>query len=245
MTDDKLIEKRMLELSDRAFNNNYYTYTNFLGLAEQNILNGTGIRKVTLFGGCVGCERVVAAFGDVDMLGYKPEFPISCIMAKPLQARYADKLTHRDVLGSLMNLGITRETTGDIIITDNVCYIFCLNNIADFICDNLTRIKHTDVRCTITDKIPDIIDRAETITILAASARIDALISKTYKLSRNAALNLIKDNKVYINGVLCTGSNRQPAESDIISVRGFGRFRYDGTDGETHKGNKRVIITRW
>ena len=66
-----------------------------------------------------------------------------------------------------------------------------------------------------------------------------------YKLSRNTALNLIKDNKVYINGVLCTGSSRQPAESDIISVRGFGRFRYDGTDGETHKGNKRVIITRW
>lgn len=243
MNDEILIEKRLLELSDRAYKNNYYTYTNFLGLAEQNILNRCGIRQVVLYGGQDGCERVIAAFGDKDAFGYEPEFPIACVMAKPLQDKYADNLTHRDILGSLMNLGITRETTGDIIISGKTGYIFCLEGIAQFICENLVRIKHTDVRCSLTREIPDISDRSKNITILVSAERIDALISKVYKLSRNAAQALIKDNKVYINGTLCTGAAKQADENDIVSVRGYGRFRYISVTGETHKGNKRILIT--
>ena len=39
--------------------------------------------------------------------------------------KFADELTHRDFLGTLMGLGIKRETIGDILTDDNCGYVFC------------------------------------------------------------------------------------------------------------------------
>ena len=179
MTEEELTKKRLSEHAARAYNNNYYTYTPFLGLAEQTILkqamridDNIKSTKVTLCGGAEGVERVVAAFGDEEAFGYPPEFPIKCLKIEPLQQKFADRLSHRDFLGSLMNLGIERETIGDIIIYENTGYIFCLETMADFITENLTRIRHTTVACRVTDEVPDIMSNAERTTIQTSKTAI-------------------------------------------------------------------------
>ena len=68
MTDEaELLKKRFTELANRAYNSGVFTFTSFLGLAEQSafaeIKRSLGSIPYTAFGGAQGCERVVIRFG--------------------------------------------------------------------------------------------------------------------------------------------------------------------------------------
>ena len=132
MTQEEQVKKRFLELYYRAERNRYYTFTTFLGLSEMSMLqqlicspNGISKASVNYSEMNENHERQIVAFGCADDFGYDPEFPIRCICVRPKQQKFAENLSHRDFLGALMNLGIERETIGDIIIQDNVGYIMC------------------------------------------------------------------------------------------------------------------------
>lgn len=251
MTDEELTEKRLAELAGRAFHNNYYTYTPFLGLAELSILDTakrtrkemSGV-KVYLYGGADGCERVVAAFGDEEAFGYSPEFSIICLKIEPVMQKFADKLTHRDFLGSIMNLGVEREVIGDIIVKDNIGYVFCLDGMAAYIIDNITRIKHTSVTCSVSEYVPEVKADAVLMNIQVSSARIDACVAKVYRISRGDAVTLIKGRRVYINGVLCEGGSYTLKTDDVVSVRGRGRFEFLGIERSNRKGNLTLNILK-
>ena len=139
----------------RSQNRGVYFYSDFLNLYEQTVLYDEIKRDVTLYGGFPEAERKIACFGNENEFGYEPNPPIKIICIKPLSKKFSDDLTHRDFLGSLIGLGIKRETLGDIIITENVGYVFCLEGISQFIIDNLFKVKHTSVSCEICDDIPE------------------------------------------------------------------------------------------
>ena len=149
----ELLKKRFIELSRTADMGGYFTFTDFLGLAEQSALNE--VKKelrssFTAFGGASGTERVIVRFGNADEIGYECDFPIVCLKISPKAPKFADRLTHRDFLGALLNLGIERAVLGDIAIIDNSAYLFAKDTIAEFIRDSLERVKHTDVKVEIT-----------------------------------------------------------------------------------------------
>lgn len=50
------------------------------------------------------------------------------------------EFTHRDILGSLMGLGIKREMIGDIIINEDKAQFFCHNSISEFVEFNLKKV---------------------------------------------------------------------------------------------------------
>ncbi len=252
MNEGDITEKRIKELALRAYGNNYYTCTNFLGIAQISALKKIFMTDedlkgmpYILYGGVSGCERCVAAFGSEEMFGYQCEFPISCILIKPRMQKYADKLTHRDILGATLNLGTKRETIGDIYIDENEAYMFCLNSVCDYIMENLIRIRHTFVSCELTEKKIDLeADGAET-EVLVSSLRLDGVIAKVYKTSRSAAQSLIRAGRVYINGVVAESVGRNIKAGEIITVRGYGRMEYKDTLKETKKGNLMINIIIW
>lgn len=158
MNTDALLQGRFKDLANKAYQKNIYTFTNFLSASDldifYSILPDINHVPYQIFGGREGCDRVMIRFGSEDMTGYELPFPITILQITPLLDKFSDELTHRDVLGSLMNLGIEREMTGDIVMKEssrsgkrNTAYVFCVSSIADYITDNLTRIKHTNVRC--------------------------------------------------------------------------------------------------
>ena len=157
--EQEILYRRFIELSEKSATKNYYTFTDFLGLSEQSIFFDAKPNLKSLaykaFGGDERCERVMIRFGDPDELGYEEPFPISIIKIQPKSAKFADKLTHRDFLGAILNLGIERSTLGDILIIENCGYLFAKSDIADYIASSLERIKHTDIRCAIVDSIPE------------------------------------------------------------------------------------------
>ena len=130
-----LLKRRFAELAKRS-EQGYFTFTDFLGLAEQSAFNEIkgGIKGISYsaFGGAEGTERVMIRFGSPEELGYEEEFPIVTLMIKPKSEKFADRLTHRDFLGALMSLGIERSVLGDIVIRDNIGYLFAKEDIGAY-----------------------------------------------------------------------------------------------------------------
>lgn len=239
------LKNRLRDLAGRSRMQGIYTFTGFLGPAEQEIfwqqekeLCSAGY---LLNGGYEGADRVVIRFGSEEELGYEVPFPIACIRISPLQRKFADELSHRDFLGALMNLGIDRATLGDIRTGDDETYLFCLESIAEFLCENLTRVRHTDVRCVVTEEIGDMPrDVPETVCIQVQSLRIDAVLSRVYHISREKSMDLFREGRVYVNGRLCENNSRQLKAGETVNARGFGKFSLTGEPGKTKKG--RLVV---
>ncbi|MFR5876527.1 MAG: YlmH/Sll1252 family protein [Eubacterium sp.] len=235
MDNEELLKKRLYELSHRAYERGYKTFSEFLNLNEISTLKSLKLESNNLlFGGYLNAERCVSGFGD--NLN-ECDFPIVCIKIEPLNQKFADRLTHRDFLGSLMNLGINRNNLGDIIISDNIGYLFCLNSMSDYIIKNLCRIRHTTVTCSIIDYIPDFITKEpEGEEIIISSQRADVIVSAVFKMSRNQVTQLFNQEKVFINSKVAYKESLMLNEDDIISVRGYGKFIFSKALRETKKG---------
>lgn len=234
---------RFRELSDRAQNRDCYAYSEFLTLAEQSLLRSVRYEsEVILYGGAATAERQIACFKGMDCC-YDEDPPVVCISISPLVQKFADELTHRDFLGSLIGLGIRREVLGDIIVYENCGYLFCLESISDFICSELKKVRHTDVECKVIDAPPAAsVVLPEISRIVISSERLDAVISAVFKLSRNDSQKLFGLGRVFVNGKERENFTDSPKTGDIISVRGIGRFIYEGIDAETRKGRLGVSV---
>lgn len=245
--DDALLQKRFLELAEKAYARGTYTFTNFLGLAEQDLFALVRRELVhvphSLFGGCDGCERVMVRFGDRDLCGYDQPFPILCVKAAPLSQKFADKLTHRDFLGALMNLGIDRAQLGDIVIREDSAYLFCTETIAPFVCEHLTRAKHTDLSCAVTNALPEgSLYTLESRECLVSSERVDGVAAHVWHLSRTELADRIRSGKLFVNGRRCESGSQPLKPGDVISLRGEGRFVYRGVQRTTKSGKLSIEI---
>jgi RNA-binding protein YlmH len=242
MIDDSAkLKKRLAELYERALDTYCYTYTSFLGLAEQSALSElqreySGM-KYSAFRGVEGAERVIIRFGDCEEIGYEEPYPIAVLKISPKSKKFADALSHRDFLGALMNLGIERECLGDIAIVDNEAYLFCLESIADYISGSLTRIKHTEITVMTVDTLPDApLYKTERRTVQISSERLDAIIARVFSLSREDAQRLFAKGLVFLSGKEITSPSRAPLKNEVVSVRGHGRFIYLGEKSLSKKG---------
>ena len=244
-----MLRKRLEELSNQAYQRDIVTFSDFLNLNELNILHT--IPKdmfpahYETYGGYELAERQMVAFLP-DALYYEYQYPIYALSITPANRKYAEDLGHRDYLGAILNLGIERCKIGDLAIQEQDCIIFCCENMADYISEQLTRVRHTMVtlKKLALDKFtysPDLKEQTGTV----ASIRLDAVLSIGFSVSRSKIVGLIEDGKVYVNGKLITSNGYRLKENDIISIRGYGRIIYEGIISETRKGRYMVRIYKY
>lgn len=244
-----MLQKRLIELSKTAYRRGIVTYSDFLNLNELNILHTTPRSEFDTpyetYGGYNDSERQMAAFLP-DALYYTHFYPIQILTIEPLQKKFAESLTHRDYLGAVLNLGIERSKIGDIIVMEQCAYLFVHESLADFICSDLTRIRHTSVVVTKKDAEDfSYTPKYEEITGTVASVRLDSLLSLAFNSSRSKLVALIEGGKVFTNGKLMTTNSYQVKEGDIISVRQMGRFKYNGILSQTKKGRYYVSLYKY
>ena len=251
MSDEaELLKKRFAELANKSYNAGIFTFTDFLGLAEQAVFETVkrqlGGVKYTAFGGADGAERIMLRFGDEGDLGYEVPFPITALKISPKDKKFAEKLTHRDFLGALLNLGIERSCLGDIVIIDNEGYLFCKENIADYIASELFRVRRTEVTVSVVDALPEgELYKTEDITVQVSSERLDAVIARVFSLSREDAQGLFAKRLVFASGREIESASYWPKENEIVSVRGYGRFIYRGAKSLSKKGKINVLIEKY
>ncbi len=247
--DDELFLKRIKELAYQADNRGYTTLTDFLNLNEYNLFVNH-IKELpnisyNLWGGYEGADRRRLAFYVADDILLE-EYNISVIKISPNNAKFADSLSHRDFLGALISLGIDRGKLGDILIKNNTGYLFVDQAIGLYIVDTLTKIKHTNVSCTLTQlEEVDIAPSYQEIRGTISSVRLDSVLALALKSSRSSISELISGGKVFINSRLITQNSTSLKENDIISVRGHGKFIYCGITNQTKKGRLYATILRY
>lgn len=246
MDKEELFIKRIRELANMAYQRDITTFTDFLNLNEQNILNSQNFHKLGVtaesFGGYENAERQIVAFHS-DALTFTWEYPIDCIRLEPKAVKFSEDLTHRDYLGAILNLGVDRSVVGDILIEDHTASFFCLHRMTDFFLENLCRVRHTTV---VASRIEDPGEfpqpKMTPITDTCASVRLDSLIALAFGTSRSSIVHCIEEGLVFVNGKLITSNGYEPKEGDIISVRKKGRFIFDGVSRRTKKGRLGVRI---
>ena len=244
---DDAQEKRFQELFSRYERQGAYLFTNFLDLAGLSCLQACLPRlpraPYALFGGAEGCERKMLRLGSEAECGYDQPFPIACLRIAPASAKFAEKLTHRDFLGALMNLGFERELLGDIVVREEAAYLFCVERIAPYIAQSLTQVRRTTVRCTLLSSLPEgELFRTERRVVQLTSVRADALIAHVFRLSRGDAQALFAQGRVFIDGRECRDTGCAPKPGQVVSVRGFGRMRYIGVDSLSKKGKSNAAV---
>ena len=103
------------------------------------------------------------------------------------------------------------------------------------------------MHCNITEELPDIsiLRKIEEMRVQVSSVRLDAVISKVYNLSRGDSLELFRAKRVFVDGKLCENSSYGLKEGEIVSVRGFGKFKYLSQGGVSKKGKINVTVGKY
>lgn len=153
-------------------------------------------------------------------------------------------IAHKDVLASLLSLGIKREKLGDIIINDEAIYFYIRNEILDYVLLNLEKIKNYGVELEVIDLATPIsrdLEYDEKL-ITCASARLDLVLANVYNLSRSDAKNAIEAGLVKVNYKVTYKISETLEVGDMVSMRRRGRFIVGDYLGLSKKDKLKLII---
>ncbi|MGL5089122.1 MAG: YlmH/Sll1252 family protein [Fusobacteriaceae bacterium] len=155
------------------------------------------------------------------------------------------ELQHKDFLGSIMSLGLKRETLGDILVKDNIGFCIALTSTYNIIKTSLQQINTIPIK--ILDISPNEIpepqfkDFSETIT----SFRLDSIISSISNFSRNISVNLIESGDVMIDYAVEKSKSKTVEIGSVLTIRKKGKFILHKNLGENKKGKFKVLIKQY
>ncbi|MGI6174384.1 MAG: RNA-binding protein [Christensenellales bacterium] len=238
--------ERLGELAATAAQRDIVRYSDFLEIPQQKAaLAAAGHEGIgcTVWGGYPEAERKIARFAPswIETEADWPFVRLRCTW----NAKYAS-LGHRDVLGAILALGIAREKTGDICMGDDFAQVFLRKDIAPYVIGSL----ESAGRATLTvsyeaEDAPVPLPKGTTMRTTVQSMRLDAIVAACCNISRAAAQELLRRGLVKRNHEETMKCDAQTARGDVLSVRGYGRWRIEEEQGETRKGRLGVLLFRF
>ncbi|MFY9483190.1 MAG: YlmH/Sll1252 family protein [Tissierellaceae bacterium] len=236
---EKLIKmRRVLDKVEMVLSQHLVETTDFLDPYEvrlaKSILNRFDDLAYIEFGGYDDCERkIIVIYPSYLVIGDLTDY-LSCIK---VEGDLSD-LSHKDYLGALLGLGITREKVGDILVHNDYGFLIVKDEIGDFVLYNLEKIANKNVTTegvTFDDIVVPALEYKE-IQRSLTSLRVDLVISSVYNISRKESMAIIKRGSVKVNWEPIDKPSREIEVNDIVSVRGYGRFILHSIDGLSRKG---------
>lgn len=236
--DSKLLVARVDDLKQICSRTNTPKFIGFLTPQEVAVAtSGFAINeKYFLFGGYDSAERVM--LGVLPDWCEEPDFPIKSVT---FTYRECDVLSHRDFLGALMSIGITRESIGDILVEKGRAVAFLSDDILKYVLTQINKVGNVGV--TITEGFTNPLPQAgvkQSFSATVASTRIDCVVSAVCNMSRGQAAQKISDGYVSINSVCVAKSTTNVKVGDKITIRQKGRFEITSCDEYSKSG--RVIL---
>lgn len=225
--------------------------------------------RLFFYGGAADAERRVAVLVPEWLLGDVPacdpfdtereHFLLSllenqvidlsgAVAAVSLRGSDYGNLTHRDWLGSLLALGIDHSALGDIAVMDShSAFAFFTPTVVPYIVDHLVQAGSDTVRAERTELPPgfEIPRSFELIEASVASPRLDGTVRALTHLSRADATALVKTGHVEINYFCEENPDAQVEDGDILSIRGYGKYRIDSANTVTRRGRNRLVARKY
>lgn len=249
--EERVVLARALDQMDRAANRSIPCATQFLSPAQraalEPLLAASGHPKHLFHGGYEGAERTVCAFlpdwqEAEDWESAEELAAIECAYP-PTGA----ELSHRDLLGGLMGIGLTRERVGDILVGEKAAQIVCLKSAAPIILSQFDqagryRLKLREIALAELSPAPA---EVKHIRDTVATLRLDAVFSSGFSLSRGKAGDLISVGRVSVNHRECLKPDKPLAEGDILTCRGLGKCVLKSVLGQSRKGRIMIEMERY
>ncbi len=253
--DERLLVAKVLDKLEFTKNKNKIQYTDFLNLYEQevvlNVINKLGFKQFYLFGGKENTERKILILYPEklteEMIRKNHKNMVNIIrivLPKDLQ----DEYDHRKYLGAIMKLGVEREKIGDILVDSNGADIIVKSEITKFLEQNLkslTRFQSAEISVIDLEESRDVQISKVEISSVVISLRLDNIVSVLARTSRSKAVDILNQERVFLNYKLETKASKQVKVGDVITIRGKGRFEFREITGNTKKGRYIVKIDKF
>ena len=246
--EDRLLLARILDKYQQSQRRNIPVSTEFLSPREQAmaeaVLRTAGVRSGYAFdGGYEAAERKILRFLPDWAEGEQGELAF-------LRADFHgpdSALTHRDILGSLMGLGVARERVGDILVGEKAAQLVCLRDAAPIILSQFDqagryRLKLREIPLGELAPAPA---EVKLIHDTVSTLRLDAVLSSGFSLARGKAADAVTGGRVSLNHRECLKPDRAVAQGDVITCRGLGKCVLKTVGGQSRKGRIIIEIERY
>lgn len=245
--DDEIFAAGVLSKIDSAQNKYQSSFTFFLNEAKaelaKKLLASQGFENFMLWGGYENAERVMLGlFAPYD----EPKEEAFDIRAVSFKFREKDELSHRDFLGALISLGITRDTIGDIIVDRGAAVSFLTAPAAELALFSIEKVSRAGVKTT--EGILPILNTEKSfkeIEAAVSSLRLDCIVPCAANCSRTEAKKLIASGAVSVKGSRTFESDRRLEISDSFSIRGHGKFILDDVGDLTRSGRIHIRLKKF
>ncbi len=253
--EDKICLSQVLDKIEFSKIREKLEYTDFLDMYQvslvENFLRKIKFENYQLYGGYEDAERKILVIYpekyDSKMLE-KNYNKILKIVRITLSEEEQGKYSHRNYLGGIVKLGLKREKVGDIIVYNEGADIITLEDFADILkaqLPTLTRFENGKVEINEIQNLQKREIKVEEVKIIVPSFRLDNFVSDLAKTSRSKAVQIIEQERVFVNGQNETKASKAIKVNDIITIRGKGRFVIKGISGTTRSGRNVVVIEKF
>ncbi len=229
--------------------------TDFLDMYQLSLvrsyLKKNNITNYILYGGYEEAERkmlVIYPENEEEVVIENQCNELAKIVRVELSEEDKGKYSHRNYLGGIIKLGLKREKVGDIIVSPNGADIIVVNDFATILSNelpSLTRFQNSKISVNSIDKLRKQEIRVEDVKIIVPSLRLDTVVSDLARTSRSKAVQIIKQERVFINGQNETKVSKQLKLEDILTIRGKGRFIVKEITGTTRSGRSVVRVEKY
>ena len=253
--EDKLLLSKVLDKIEFCKTKNKIENTDFLNLAEQDLvdkfLKRIKIKNYYFFGGAGEAERKVLILYPeklTEEMARKNHSKIMSIIKISLPIELEEAFDHRRYLGAIMKLGIEREKIGDISVKRMGAEIVVKNEVQNFLLQNLsslTRFSSATIELDSIENLKQIETTKIELTEIIASLRLDNIVSSLARTSRNKAVEYLEQERVLLNFKIETKASKQIKVGDIITIRGKGRFEFKEISGNTKKGRFVIKVDKY
>ena len=245
--EQRVLLARILDRQQRAEQRGVPTHTGFLSPAEQavsaDLLMAAAPGQGILFGGYPDAERKLWAFLpnwlDEETWRAGEDCPVRALaVSVPPMA----ELSHRDYLGSLMGLGITREKIGDILLTEGGAQVMVLGETLPILLSQWEKTGRYPVTLTPLplDRVTPVPGEVKKVRATAASLRLDAVLAAGFSLSRSRAGELIRAGRVMVDHWPCEKTDRTVEPPAVLTCRGLGKCVLTDAGGTSRRG--RIVL---
>ncbi len=241
--DEKLFAAHIFDLFRAVADGKGTRFTDFCDIRKRQIIRqiGRGFPglRTAFFGGYDECERTLCAIYEQDIP--VTDSPISAILI----TAYGD-ISHRDILGAVLALGLKRENIGDIVRTQQGHVLFAKPPADKFIINELDRAGREAVKCMRIDlaQMPQIIREYKQIRSTVSSLRLDSVVSVCIGVSREKGRQLVEQGRVSVDAVCRTSPSYMLDNHCVLSIRGFGKYIFSFDGAMTAKGRYGIIIKK-
>lgn len=250
--EERLLLARVLDKLEQAQRRSIPTWTTFLSpgdrAAVEPLLAAWGHSAHAFFGGYEGAERTVCGFAP-DWMEPKDLFSGEDAPVCALRLRFHEsaKVGHRDVLGSILGLGLTREKLGDLLVEDDHCDVLVLRETAPVLLQQLTHVGRYPVQCAplALASVEAHPPQVKCIRDTVATLRLDAVAASGFSLSRGKMADLITSGRVTLNHREVTKPDRAVTQGDVVTCKGLGKFMLKEVSGLSKKGRTMLMIERY